>query len=117
MVYTPTLFHEGAQSMHEKPNSTTFTLLRILACGLVLGAATSCGPEDQAQEQESWATQSQAVESLGGPVILGGDDLTEHGGLNAQGKPADGWLYIQKALENIKARVSRTNDGTVAVLG
>lgn len=66
---------------------------------------------------------SAAAAPLGGPVILGGDDLTDHG--NAVDNDnngscetmVDGWNYIQKALENISPQVTRTNDGTVAALG
>ena len=54
----------------------------------------------------------------GGPVILGGDDLTDHGGLDGGGNPEEGWLYMQRALENISAQVTRAgNDGSVAALG
>jgi len=59
--------------------------------------------------------------AAGGPVILGGDDLTDHGEVDESTVPPtliDGWLYIQKALENIKPNVLRPgNDGSVAVLG
>jgi hypothetical protein len=61
-------------------------------------------------------SQKAAADPLGGPVIIGGDDLTDHGSLEG-GKPDDGWLYIQRALENISPKVSRTNDGSVAALG
>ncbi|HVE67863.1 MAG TPA: hypothetical protein VNB64_04710 [Solirubrobacteraceae bacterium] len=52
-----------------------------------------------------------------GPVILGGDDLTEHGDVDASGNPREGWLYIQRALENLNPKVGRPNDNTVAALG
>jgi len=58
-----------------------------------------------------------AADPLGGPVIIGGDDLTDHGNLDGNGKPAQGWLYIQRALENISPKVTRANDGSVAALG
>jgi len=52
-----------------------------------------------------------------GAVILGGDDLTDHGSV-IEGVPQDGWLYIQRALENIAPLVSRQgNDGSIAALG
>src|SRR5437867_3021979 len=54
--------------------------------------------------------------ALGGPVILGGDDLVDHGS-GSTTTLNSGWLYIRKALENIKANVTRANDRTVAVLG
>ncbi|TAK67050.1 MAG: hypothetical protein EPO22_03265 [Dehalococcoidia bacterium] len=57
--------------------------------------------------------------ALGGPVIIGGDDLTDHGDVDIDGTtPLDGWLYIERALENIDPNVHRAgNDGTVAALG
>jgi len=62
-----------------------------------------------------------ATAAAGGPVILGGDDLTDHGSVDDTTVPPtvfDGWLYIQKALENLKPNVARPgNDGSVAVLG
>jgi len=54
--------------------------------------------------------------SIGGPVILGGDDLTSHGGATG-GVNEDGWLYMQRALENIEPNVTRSNDSSVAALG
>jgi hypothetical protein len=56
-------------------------------------------------------------QGVGGPVILGGDDLTDHGGVDGEGNPEEGWLYIQRALENISPKVVRTNDNSVAALG
>lgn len=55
----------------------------------------------------------------GGPVILGGDDLTAHGSRNTTTNVnEDGWLYIEKALENILPSVTRAgNDGSIAALG
>ncbi len=59
-----------------------------------------------------------AQTAVGGPVILGGDDLTAHGSFNTSTNVnVAGWLYIQKSLENIKARVTRQNDNSVAALG
>src|SRR2546425_12126265 len=58
---------------------------------------------------------SQVDAALGGPVILGGDDLVCHGSVTGTTLNS-GWLYIRKALENIKANVTRADDGTVAVL-
>lgn len=56
--------------------------------------------------------------ALGGPVIIGGDDFTDHGSYDAQNDEAlDGWLYIQRAIENIKPNVTRSNDGIIASLG
>ena len=55
--------------------------------------------------------------AVAGPVILGGDDLTQHGQVNAAGEPQQGWLYIQRALSNISPNVTRPNDNSVAALG
>jgi hypothetical protein len=55
--------------------------------------------------------------AVAGPVILGGDDLTQHGQVNAAGEPQQGWLYIQRALANIAPNVTRPNDNSVAALG
>ena len=55
---------------------------------------------------------------LGGPVILGGDDLTDHGSVDGGGNALTGWLYIQRAIENIGPNVTRAgNDGSIAALG
>ncbi len=55
---------------------------------------------------------------LGGPVILGGDDLTDHGSVDGGGNALEGWLYIQRAIENIGPNVTRSgNDGSIAALG
>ena len=55
---------------------------------------------------------------LGGPVILGGDDLTDHGSADGGGNAVEGWLYIQRAIENIGPNVTRPgNDGSIAALG
>ncbi len=56
--------------------------------------------------------------AVGGPVILGGDDLTDHGDRDpSSGANVEGWLYIQRALENVKPNVRRANDNSVAALG
>jgi hypothetical protein len=55
--------------------------------------------------------------ALAGPVILGGDDLTDHGSVDAGGNNLAGWLYIEKALKNLKPNVTRANDAKVAALG
>ena len=50
-----------------------------------------------------FACSSSAV--LSGPVILGGDDLTDHGnrtgGITLAGQNNEGWLYIEKAVGNV----------------
>ena len=42
---------------------------------------------------------------LAGPVVIGGDDLTEHGsrtgGITIAGQNNKGWLYIEKAVSNV----------------
>ena len=57
--------------------------------------------------------------TVGGPVILGGDDLTDHGSYDPTTQTnVDGWLYIEKAIANIKPLVTRTGaDGSIAALG
>jgi hypothetical protein len=52
-----------------------------------------------------------------GPVILGGDDLTEHGQADSSGTPQEGWLYMQRALENLSPKVTRPNDNPVRASG
>ena len=55
---------------------------------------------------------------LAGPVILGGDDLTDHGSITSEGDLQAGWVYIRKALENLHPNVTLPgNDGSVAALG
>jgi len=56
--------------------------------------------------------------ALGGPVILGGDDLTDHGSTDSTtGASLNGWLYIEKAIANIKPKVVRPNNSSIAVIG
>lgn len=57
--------------------------------------------------------------AAGGPVILGGDDLTDHGTRNTTTNVnTQGWLYLEKALENIAPAVTRPgNNGSIAALG
>lgn len=54
----------------------------------------------------------------GGPVILGGDDLTDHGSRVA-GANVEGWLYIQKAIDNLLTNQTRAGVITedIAALG
>jgi uncharacterized repeat protein (TIGR01451 family) len=64
----------------------------------------------------AWSGSAQAA--LGGPVIIGGDDLTDHGDVDTStGDLIDGWLYLQRALENVSPKVVKSNDGSVAALG
>lgn len=46
-----------------------------------------------------------------GPVILGGDDLTDHGFRSAGGVNQQGWLYIEKAIADLLA--NQTRPGTI----
>jgi uncharacterized repeat protein (TIGR01451 family) len=62
-------------------------------------------------------TAGTAAAQVGGPVILGGDDLTDHGGTDANGASQTGWLYMERAVANVKSQVGRTNDNTIAALG
>ena len=39
--------------------------------------------------------------AVAGPVILGGDDLTDHGSRTGGGVNLQGWLYIEKAIANL----------------
>lgn len=45
--------------------------------------------------------------ALAGPVILGGDDLTDHGSRSVAGANLAGWLYIEKAVDNILSSQTR----------
>ena len=53
-----------------------------------------------------------SMAAVAGPVILGGDDLTDHGSRTAGGVNQAGWLYIEKAVGNVLTGVSRTLAGT-----
>jgi hypothetical protein len=68
-----------------------------------------------------WIAALCAVGFIGGanagPIILGGDDLNDHGSWSGTAN-VDGWLYIQNALSNLVAQSTYpTNDGTIVVLG
>jgi uncharacterized repeat protein (TIGR01451 family) len=58
-----------------------------------------------------------ASAQVGGPVILGGDDLTDHGNVDDTGASEQGWLYMERAVGNVKAKVGRANDNTIAAFG
>lgn len=52
-----------------------------------------------------------------GPVVIGGDDLNDHGSWDGSANLA-GWLYIQNALASLIPQVTLSgNDGTIVVLG
>ena len=51
-----------------------------------------------------------------GPVILGGDDLTDHGSRSAGGANVAGWLYIEKAVGSILSGVTRAGTLTTDIV-
>ena len=58
-----------------------------------------------------------SVPSLAGPVVIGGDDLNDHGSWDGSAN-LSGWLYIQNALASLVSQVTLPgNDGTIVVLG
>lgn len=63
------------------------------------------------------AVWTPAAGAVGGPVILGGDDLTDHGSTDSAGTSEDGWLYMERAIGNIKAKVGRASDNSIAAFG
>lgn len=63
------------------------------------------------------AMTASGAAAVGGPVILGGDDLTDHGGTNSAGTSQQGWLYMENAVGNIKSQVGRANDNSIAAFG
>ena len=46
------------------------------------------------------------AQAQAGPIILGGDDLTDHGSVSG-GANLQGWLYIQKAIDNLLGTETR----------
>lgn len=81
-------------------------MLRRIGCLVAAVAATFV-----------WTGSASAA--LGGPVILGGDDFTHHGSVQrSSGELRGGWLYLQRALENVSPKVVRPGvTPTVAALG
>jgi len=63
------------------------------------------------------AALAAAAPASAGPVILGGDDLTSHGQQDGAGNNEEGWLYMEKAIGNLKPNVTRPNDNSIAALG
>jgi len=57
-----------------------------------------------------------ATPASAGPIILGGDDLNDHGSRSGNTNVL-GWLYIQNAIASINAGVTRTGASGIAVLG
>lgn len=60
----------------------------------------------------SLALAGLAAPSVAGPVILGGDDLTDHGSRSGSTN-IEGWLYIEKAIQNLFS--AQTRPGTITV--
>ena len=54
--------------------------------------------------------------SMAGPVILGGDDLTDHGSRTDGGANLAGWLYIEKAVSNVLSGVTRAGTITTDIV-
>ncbi len=52
--------------------------------------------------------------ALAGPVILGGDDLTDHGSRSGSSN-IQGWLYIEKAIGNLLSQVTRSGPFTTSI--
>lgn len=50
-----------------------------------------------------------------GPIIIGGDDLTDHGSFSG-GATFNGWLYIEKAIDNILSSVTRAGTITTDIV-
>ena len=57
------------------------------------------------------------VHAAGGPVVLGGDDATDHGRWDGT-QTKNGWRYVKIAYESILSHVVRPGaDGSIAMLG
>ena len=85
--------------MKERVRAPRLGKLAILTCLLFAFSATS------------------AAAQVGGPVILGGDDMPDHGSHNGTDN-LQGWLYLQRAVENVMPNVKRANNnGKIAALG
>lgn len=52
----------------------------------------------------------------GGPVIIDGTDANDHGSFNGAAN-VSGWLYMQRALENLAGAVAGSVSKTVTVIG
>lgn len=50
-----------------------------------------------------------------GPIVIGGDDLTEHGSRTGAGVNLDGWLYIEHAIAALQGSVTRGGPFTVDI--
>ena len=56
-----------------------------------------------------------ASQAWAGPIILGGDDLTDHGSRTATGNQ-NGWLYIQLAINNLLGTQTRSGALTTDIV-
>lgn len=63
--------------------------------------------------------QMNAFGQTNGIVVLGGDDLNDHGSRNGSGQNVTGWLYMENVLRSMAPQVKRVGPFTtdVAVLG
>lgn len=59
-------------------------------------------------------TLAMSASAWAGPVILGGDDLTDHGSRSG-GANQEGWLYMEKAISNLYSAQTRTGTLTVDI--
>ena len=57
---------------------------------------------------------SVSVASIAGPIIIAGTDADDHGSANATTN-FNGWLFMQKALENIASQVSNGKTSAVCI--
>jgi len=62
------------------------------------------------------AVAAASMSATAGPVILGGDDLTDHGSRSAGGANLEGWLYIEKAVSNVLSGVTRAGAITTDIV-
>lgn len=60
-------------------------------------------------------TLAMSTSAWAGPVILGGDDLTDHG-FRLSGANQEGWLYIEKAISNLYSAQTRPGALTVDIV-
>ena len=56
-----------------------------------------------------------ASQAWAGPIILGGDDLTDHGSRDSTGNQ-EGWLYIQLAISNLLGSQTRSGALTTDIV-
>src|SRR2546422_11490763 len=76
-------------------NMTRTRTIRIAACALLAVTATRL---------------------MAGPVVIDGTDANDHG-FSTNGVNADGWLYMQKVLENLASQLDPSVVKVVVDLG